>query len=357
MNSSTKLVLVAGILLALVSLSFLPAAAQSYSVTDLGTLGGQYSGAFAVNDRGQVVGLADLSNTTQRAFIWSAGTGMRNLGLLHASDSYSIAYGINNSAQVVGVSGDFGFLWQSGSGMQDLGSLGGVGTIAYGINSLGDVVGSSNTIDGSTHAFFWTASDGIQDIGTLGSASIAYAVNDSEEVVGLYVLPDLVIVRAFKWRQATGMVDLGTLGGPTSSAYAINANGQIAGVTDTAALQTVAFVWDSTRGMQSLNFQGTVGFGLSASGQVVGYLSIGSSQSGFIWTKSSGVQNLSGLIVPRGTFVSQANGINRSGQIAAQSDKIHALLLTPHYDGLGGGLAQILPIDVIGAISIGYEHN
>jgi probable HAF family extracellular repeat protein len=275
------------------------------------------------------VGFSDLSNNQQRAFIWSSGTAMRNLGLLHASDGYSTANGVNSSGQVVGASGDFAFLWQSGSGMQDLGNLGGVGTIAYGINNLGDVVGSSNTSDGSTHAFFWTASSGMQDIGNLGIGSIAYAINDSEQVAGMYTLSDGKTVHAFEWTQLGGMIDLGTLGGPSSGAFAISASGQIAGSTSNVSLQTEGFVWNPIRGMRSLNFAGTTPLGISSAGQVVGYVSLGSNQSGFLWTRATGVQNLSGLISPKGTLVSVAYGINRSGQIAASGRAGHALVLTP----------------------------
>jgi probable HAF family extracellular repeat protein len=72
----------AGILLALVSLSFLPAAAQSYRVTDLGTLGGKNSTAYGVNDLGQVAGTSVDEQGAQHAFLWSALTGMRDLGFL-----------------------------------------------------------------------------------------------------------------------------------------------------------------------------------------------------------------------------------------------------------------------------------
>jgi probable HAF family extracellular repeat protein len=304
-------------------------AAQQYTVTDLGTLGGKTSGSLGINDRGQVVGLSTLADTTQRAFVWSSATGMRNLGLLHPSDGYSTANGINNSGQVVGVSGDFAFLWLPGSGMQDLGNLGGIGAIAYGINNLGEVVGSSNTTDQSTHAFFWTSSGWMQDIGTLGIGSVAYAINDSEEVAGTYTLSDGKTLHAFKWTPTGGMVDLGTLGGPSSTAFAISPSGQIAGVTSDANFQTEGFVWNQTRGMRSLNFAGTAALGINSAGQVVGYVSLGSNQSGFLWTNANGVQNLSGLISPKGTQVNQANAINKAGEIVGSNSKLHALLLTP----------------------------
>src|SRR5687767_2784154 len=48
--------------------------------TGLGTLGGAFSGATAVNSHGQVVGGALDSDGALRDFIWTAADGMRILG-------------------------------------------------------------------------------------------------------------------------------------------------------------------------------------------------------------------------------------------------------------------------------------
>src|SRR5579862_9776822 len=138
-----KLLATAGILLALVSLSFLPAAAQSYTVTDLGTLGGVTSAAGAINNVGQVVGYAENQRKQNHAFLWSSDTGMVDLGLLHTGDIESFSRAINDSGTVVGISGSYAFLWTQDSGMQDLGNLGGGYADASGINNLGQVLGFS----------------------------------------------------------------------------------------------------------------------------------------------------------------------------------------------------------------------
>ena len=68
------------------------------------------------------------------------------------------------------------------------------------------------------------------------------------------------------------MHDLGTLGGYGSTAYAINASGQVAGDAETSAGQGHAFLY-SNGTMQDL---GTLGgtdsqaYGINASGEVVG---------------------------------------------------------------------------------------
>jgi len=90
----------------------------------LGTLGGSTSVAYGINDSGQVVGSAFTSTSSQHAFLYSNGT-MNDLGTLGGSSSY--AWSVNDSGQVAGVlstsSGYFhAFLYSNGT-MEDLGTL------------------------------------------------------------------------------------------------------------------------------------------------------------------------------------------------------------------------------------------
>ncbi len=73
----------------------------SYTITDLGTLGGWSSVALAVNRRGQVVGSADTSQGVRHAYVWQRGM-MTDLGTL-PGDAMSEAWDINNSGLIVGV--------------------------------------------------------------------------------------------------------------------------------------------------------------------------------------------------------------------------------------------------------------
>ncbi len=52
-----------------------------YSITDLGTLGGNCSYPFAINDWQQIVGETWLDASVVHAFLWSGGT-MTDLGTL-----------------------------------------------------------------------------------------------------------------------------------------------------------------------------------------------------------------------------------------------------------------------------------
>jgi probable HAF family extracellular repeat protein len=87
-------------------------------MTDLGTLpGGNYSSATGINNRGQVVGVANDANGLDHAFLFEDGV-MTDLGTLPGGSEFSQATGINDRGQVVGYSftasgSDRAALWTS----------------------------------------------------------------------------------------------------------------------------------------------------------------------------------------------------------------------------------------------------
>ena len=71
----------------------------TFVVTDLGTLGGTGSWAYALNDRGAIVGGSFSSNGDYRAFLWTNGV-MQDLGAM--GGVWSEARGINNAGEITG---------------------------------------------------------------------------------------------------------------------------------------------------------------------------------------------------------------------------------------------------------------
>jgi len=69
---------------------------------DLGVLGGDFSGARAINADGVIVGLPDTSSGDTHGAVWSNGT-IADLGTLAGGGLFSDAEGINNQGVVAGV--------------------------------------------------------------------------------------------------------------------------------------------------------------------------------------------------------------------------------------------------------------
>lgn len=228
-------------------------------MTPLPTLGGNNGSASDINNRGQVVGIAE--NTTrdptcqelgpplnqidqiqEKPVIWQEGV-IRELPTF-PGDPDGGANAINDYGWVVGSSGkcskgpDFALhalLWQNGA-LTNLGSLGGtLFSFAANINNQGQIVGASDLAgDTTAHAFLWTRASGMQDLGTLPGdvSSLAKGINDKGQVVGQSCDAN-GNCHAFLWQNGV-MTDLNTLvpgGGSTFfmfEAFAINSRGQFA---------------------------------------------------------------------------------------------------------------------------------
>jgi probable HAF family extracellular repeat protein len=229
-------------------------------IIPLGTLGGLFGGALAINERGQVTGFARTAAGEVHAFLWEEDSGMTDLGTLPGGGG-GIGRGINNRAQVVGQEDGSGFghcgadaqplllpgaavMWGGDGTITDLGTLGGIFAIAKSINDRGVVVGASSTAREEIHAFLWQ--DGtMTDLGTLGGTySGAWQINQRDQVVG-HAYTGTGELHAFLWAHGR-MTDLNGLirkrsGWILTTAAAINKAGQIAGWGEIGG-QTHAFL-------------------------------------------------------------------------------------------------------------------
>lgn len=243
---------------------------QNGAMTSLSTLGGNISEAFGINNSGQVVGVAETSNTDSTCahpqvldyfgVIWEVDGSVQALQP-YPGDQISAAVAINNNGQVVGGSGPcaplspaigaHAVLWQSGSRTTtDLGNLGGsTNNVAFGINGEGQIVGISALSGNATvHAFLWQNGGPMQDLGTLPGdvLSIAYSLNDAGEIVGESCDAN-GNCRACLWQNGFP-TDLNALVPPGSSvhllvAFDINNKGQIVGQAyDQITGKTIGFV-------------------------------------------------------------------------------------------------------------------
>jgi probable HAF family extracellular repeat protein len=269
--------------------------------TDLGTLGigVANSGAYVVNERGQVVGQSETWSKDPYSedfcgfkalglpywgsrclpFLWQNGA-MTRLPLL--ADNNGVASWINARGEIAGASENatvdpscpapqrFQFkpvTWQSGK-IQELPTVAGdPNGVAVSINDSGLVAGATGNCSTFSpqllmklqplHAVVWQNGKAT-DLGNLGGAgrgfgNIALAVNQLGHVTGNSDLPGDKANHAFLWTKEKGMQDLGTLPGDVNSAgIGINDRDEVVGVSLDAAFNLRAYRWQNGK-MEDLN--------------------------------------------------------------------------------------------------------
>jgi probable HAF family extracellular repeat protein len=263
-------------------------------------------------------------------------------------------------------------LWQSDGTPQDLG----VDGKGQGINSQGEVVGYADNT--TPQAFLWSQGI-ITQLGTLSGfdSSIATAINDADEVVGIaYVFANPNNEVGFKWTASTGMqaiegsatasgvnsagdvagmtsdlraaiftatgttIGLGTLG-DFSLAGAVNNQGHACGMSPLVAGGPAhAFFYNGTTMQDIGTLQAgsvTVAPSINDSDLIVGSSNLADHALPYVWSATTGMEDLNGLISNEsgwsGWLLVTASGIDSVGEISGAgqivSGEIHGFLLKP----------------------------
>ncbi len=330
-----------------------------YYLVRLGTLGGNFSQAESINNRGWVSGSAFLPGSKiEHASLWIAKR-ITDLGTLGGPESNSVWRNKGNKGETAGTAQAatkdplkenwcgyrngyicLGYRWRNGV-MSALPTLGGNNGSASSVNNRGEITGvaENSTHDPTcvapqvldTEAVIWHPDGSIQELPPLAGDTLGYAfeISDSGQVVGtsgFCAHPNFGVnaVHAVLW-EAGSTIDLGSLGGSVfNAAIAINKRSQIVGISGLPGNATYhAVLWQ--KGM--MTDLGTLpgdyssfGSGINDKGQVVGS---SCDQRGtcraFLWQNGT-MTDLNLLIAPHpGLDLTDGYDINDGGLIVGQA--------------------------------------
>ena len=364
--------------------------APSYTVTDLGTLGGTYSYGYGVNNAGVVTGGAATPNQigglAETAFLWHRGS-ITDLGTLGGPEcpTCNSETGPPNARDEVPIFSDtgkvdpnnedfcafgthlqcLGAIWQNGILTALTTLVGGNNDSAFGINNQGEVVGwSENGTHDSTcspstpfqvlryEPVKWGPNGEIHELPLLGGDTVGFAfgLNDNGEIVGSTglcsntTLPPIVPAgqHAVLWRKDGSAIDLGNLGGPPNNvATSINNRGEVVGTSVSSKDDNIhAFLWTKDTGMQDLGtLPGAVVTAapccnsINDRGEVVGFSIDGSGNIRAVQWQDKVEMDLNTLIPADSPwYLQQASSINDVGEIVGSgliNGNVHAFLATP----------------------------
>jgi len=324
------------------------AVTPTYTITDLGSLGGRQITPMGINNRGAVVGFASTGDGFTRGFLYTGGS-LLDLGTLGGEDSF--AYRVSDSGIIVGRAQDMtgrfhAFVTTITGGTIELAALdphmaGDFGT-AVAINSLGDVIGYYTTAGehmSARNRVFRYRDFQVEDLGTFGGEDgVAVAVNDRGSVAGYFSSEphaDYAQHRSFLFSSGT-LVAIGSLGGQLTTARDLNNRDDVVGDGDVGDGEHHAFLFSGGR----LRDLGTLSGGKQSSayainerGDIVGF-SDGSNRSARAVIITDGVmRDLNGLIpAGSGWVLTEARDINDSGRIVGtgwRNGEQRGFLLTP----------------------------
>jgi probable HAF family extracellular repeat protein len=324
MWSHSASIVSAGIICFAAAVSAQQSSSKAYSVIELDTLGKRASVAVSINDKAQSAGALGSSEDAEIfAAVWD-GRGKPQKLQTPTADPNSVAFGINDSADVVGgynaLDSIRGYVRTARGEFHILAPLpGDNGGQALSINNVGELVGFSTGARGM-RACLWNRQRQPVNLGALpgGTLSRALDVNNLGSVVGYSSTPKGN--RAFLWSPQTGMQDLGVLPTDmTSEAFAINDAGLVVGQSF-GPRGMRAFIWSKQYGMRDLGVllkgSNSRATGVNNRGEVVGMSSSDKGERAFVWSARDGMRDLNALV--EGTLpLVEAHAINDSGQIIA----------------------------------------
>ncbi len=212
----------------------------------VGTLGGAESQLKDINSQGQMVGCAGNAEGNTRAVLYDQDV-ITDLG---APGWATCAKRINDHGQIMGTYNHsaygrtryHAFFWDQGV-FTDLGMLANNADAIWPLdmNNRGQIVGSGRTYyNYGSQPFLWEQGRLIPLAPVSGEAR---DINDRGEIVG-YIVADDGAIHAVRWERGT-TTELTTLGGRSSAAMMINERGQIAGWSQTESGEKHAVLWEN----------------------------------------------------------------------------------------------------------------
>jgi probable HAF family extracellular repeat protein len=323
---------------------------------DLGTLGGKnsWTNYGGINDRGEAVGLAETS-------------------VPDPDGEDMCGFGTKLTCRP--------FLWRDGHIMA-LPTLGGNNGQASAINNRGQIVGiSETTVQDSgcppskpghiVSPVLWERG-GIRALPTVDGDPDGFVqgINDRGQAVGSSGTCTNIATHAVLWKNDTAF-QLPDLGHDGNDVYAINDHGQIVGyVSDGTTV--VAALWQdgADGGVTNLGIlpgdSAAFATGINNRGQVVGStLNSAGWSRGFIWQDNVMIDLNTLIPEDSNLYIIAASNINERGQISGMATvltgpdtgKIHAILLTPVSEEIGESAADFARTHPHSTVPVSASHH